>query len=147
MLWVGIIISTLFYMLTVVFEWEVFEEFCELMMLFEAYELDELIIPLLILNCFLVIYVFQLKKETSIDSKKSKIHLERLQHLAASDDVMSAILDQMKQLKSLAQNSEVDPEWQIHTDKLIQEVITSAEKLTMLMNVEGREIQRIIRGN
>lgn len=147
LLWIGIATSIIFYMLAVVFELEIFEGFCELMMLFEAYELDEIVMPMMILNVFLIIYLIRMRGETSQDHKKSKIYLERLRELASSGEVLDAVLEQLKQIRNVAgRDPNVESEWLTHLDNQIKEVRRSSEKLVLLKESEAQEIQKIIDG-
>lgn len=146
LLWTGLTTSILFYTLAVFFQLEIFEGFCELMALFEAYELDEIVLPLMILNFFLIIYLVQIRKENEIDSKKSKIHLDRLKELASSKEILGALLTNMSQLKATAiQNSNLDPDWMLQFDKRFEEVEASTHKLALLQEAEEREIKKIIK--
>ncbi len=146
LLWSGILTSIIFYTLAVVFELEIFEGFCELMVLFEEYELDEVIIPLLILNFFLIIYVVRTSMETSSDRKQSDIHIGRLKELAASSELLSAVLDKLHQMKDKVLNSpNADDDWVVTLDQYMQDILTSADKLTTFRQAEEREIKKILK--
>lgn len=146
LLWIGISSSIIFYTLAVVFELEIFEGFCELMTLFEAYELDEVVIPLLILNFFLIIYVVRIGRESSSDWKKSDIHLGRLKELSASSEVLATVLDKMHRLKDHATHEpNFDQHWVATLDQYIQDVVTSSDNLKNLQKAEEREIKKILK--
>lgn len=142
LLWIGISLSVLTYLATILFELDLFERFVEILTLFEAYEFDEVIIPVLILGFFSTLYVVQLRRETFLEKEKSKIYVATL---SSSYHIIQDFLNNMEELRTQMKSiSHLDPTYIKDLDKNIKKVIALLDKLSHIEKIDEQVIKKTV---
>ncbi len=142
LLWIGFALSFSVYLIIVLLDLDLFERIVELVGLLEAYEFDELIIPLIMFGAFSIAYLFQLRKSAHIEEEKSKIYLAML---SSSFHILRNLLNQIQFFKKEAEQT---PGFSRETisalDKTTSEALNLLEKLGRLEQVSEQTIKHSV---
>lgn len=93
LLWVGLTISILLYVTTIIFQLDLFEGLAEIVSRFELFEADELIIPTIVFSLFALVFCFIQIKQTKIEAEKAKIYTAML---SSTYHILNNLLNQMQ---------------------------------------------------
>ncbi len=142
LLWVGFTVSLILYVVTVLYELDFFEKFVSLMSMLEIYELDEVVIPLIIFGMFLIIHLIQARNRVLVEEEKSKIYLAML---SSSYHILRNFLNQMQFFKMEAEKTPAFDKQVIRDlDKNVEEALALIEKLGDLEKINEQSIKNSV---
>lgn len=137
-IWIGLTISVLLYLTTVFLQLDLFERAAEVLGSLELFEIDELIIPLIIFSMFALAHVFSQVKKVKIDAEKAKIYTAML---ASTYQILNQLIDQMQLVRVAAKaSSELDQDAIVKLDAVISEATMQIEKLSKISNIDAASI-------
>lgn len=137
-IWIGLTISVLLYLTTVFLQLDLFERAAEVLGSLELFEIDELIIPLIIFSMFALAHVFSQVKKVKIDAEKAKIYTAML---ASTYQILNQLIDQMQLVRLAAKaSSELDQDAIVKLDAVISEATMQIEKLSKISNIDAASI-------
>lgn len=138
----GIVIALTFYLLTITFDLEAFENFIEIMKGFEDIELDEIIIPIIILFVFIFINVSASNKNKKIEIEKIKIYKAMM---SSTHHIMNNFLNQIQLIKMEAESTpHFDKEILELYNKTVSEATTQINSLSSITNIDEETIRRSV---
>jgi hypothetical protein len=135
----GVIISVSTYVLTVLFELELYERMDALLHSFEHREIDELFIPFLIFSFFALLHFWSNKKTRDTENEKLKIYLAMVN---STQHILNNFLNQMEFIRLEAEECDEFPKdvlniyEQIKKDTELQ--INALSKVQKINDVEIR---------
>ncbi len=139
---IGFVISIIFYLLTIIFELEAFENFVSLMEKFEDIELDEIMIPILIMFIFAFFNVSTSNKNKRIEMEKVKIYKAMM---SSTHHIMNNFLNQIQLLRMEAENTPgFDGEILELYNKTVYEATTQIKSLSSITSIDEETIKRSV---
>lgn len=138
LIWVGFSISLLLYLLTLFFEWDLFERFSSAIQELEDFEFDEVIIPILVFIPFVLTHSFNIKRKARMNEEKEKIYIAML---SSTYHILNNFLNQMQLFKVTAEETPgFDPEVLSHFDTIMNDALKQIEKLSEISNIDESSI-------
>lgn len=139
LIWTGLTISILLYLVTIIFELDLFEKIEQFAREFERFEVDEIIIPLIIFSLFALIQGFTHVKKARIESEKAKIYTAML---SSSYHILNNLLNQMQLFQMTAKaTSNFDPDVLSKFDGVIDEATNQIKKLSKISTITEASIK------
>ena len=137
---IGLALALLVLGLDLGFQLDLFESFAGMLAEMEAYELDEFVIPSIILLVFAVIDFARFKKQQKGLHEKELIYKAMVQ---ASDHILKNCLNQMLLIRMEAEDTEgFDPQAIELFDKSMQEALKQLDSLGQIDAVNEEKIGR-----
>ena len=142
LLWIGFVLSLAIYFFTILFDLDLFERVIGFLESVEAYEFDEVIIPLIIFGVFSIVHLNRLRKKAFIDEEKSKIYLAML---SSSFHILRNLLNQIQFFKREAEETPgFSQETITDLDKASKDALDLLENLSHLEKVDEQSIKHSV---
>lgn len=139
----GLLISLLTYMSTVLFDLELFESTVSALHRFEHLEIDELIIPALILLLFSCLDLRRRHREEIIEKEKVKIYKAML---FSTEHILNNFLNEMQIFKLTAEETEgFDQDVLKLYDEVIHEASAQVDSLGSITHINEDAIQKAVK--
>lgn len=139
---IGLALGTATLALNLVFGIELFELFVETLESLEQYEIDELVIPVLILVLFSTFDQIRHKRARKVEREKMKIYKAML---SSTHHILNNFLNQMQLFKMTAEDtSNFDPEVLSIYDVVIADAKTQIENLSNISDIDELSIHKVI---
>jgi hypothetical protein len=140
---VGLTVAVALLGVTLFFELDIFERFCQWLTHYESFELDEFVFPLLIILLFILADLIHRARARRIKAAEKKIYRAMVQ---ASDHVLKNCLNQMLIIKYAAQETPgFDPEVLESFDAIMAETMVQIEALGNLKEVDKESIGKSLK--
>lgn len=137
--WFGILFAILLYLLSLAFHLDLFELSISLLREFEHFEIDELILPLVIIFICFVADILKHRKNHKIESEKVKIYKAML---SSSHHILNNFLNKMTLVKLSAEENKDFPKEVI---EIIERAsIEASVQIKALSNIEEVDDQSIL---
>lgn len=121
---IGLIISLLLYIFTIIFNLDLFENLLELLHHLEEWEIDELALPVLIIGVSLLLNLFLTNRKKRVEIEKYKIYRSMLNSL---HHILNNFLNQAQIVRLEAENSS---DFDKEVIELYDQIIDEAKELT-----------------
>lgn len=139
----GTITAFLWLFAVLIFEIDVFEMFVETLQAFEEWEVDEVIIPMLILVGAYVADIRQKNQKQKLEMEKKKIYEAML---SSSHHILNNCLNQMQIIKLAAEKTPgFDPQVLKMYDQIVEEANTQIKRLGEVLELDGESIKSSVR--
>ena len=134
----GACVSVMLYMVTLLFNIDLFEMIVEFLMTFEDYEVDELVVPMAVLAAFAVIDVVKRQKLHAVDMERIKIYKAMLH---STHHVLNNFINQMQLFKMTAEETPGFPEDVLSLyDRCIKDARIQVEALSSITQIDEASI-------
>lgn len=144
-IWLGLSISVLLYLTTILLKLDLFERIAEVLGSLESFEIDELLIPLIIFSLFALVHVFSQVRKVKIDAEKAKIYTAML---SSTYQILNQLIGQMQQVQVAAKaTSGFDQDALAKLDNSISDASMQVEKLSKISNIDEVSILASLRVN
>ncbi len=144
-LWIGLSVSISLYLITLLFELDLFEKTEAFFRRFERFEVDEIVIPLMVFCVFALIHVFGLVKKSRIEAERAKIYTAML---TSTFQILNNFLDQMRLFQTEARNTPgFDPEIISKFDDTIEKSLEQIKNLAKVSHIDEISIRESMRTN
>ena len=138
----GLAISFLALLITIVFDVDFFEYLVNLLHEFEQYEIDELIIPLFIFLIFAFVDLLKRNRASKVSSEKLKIYTAMM---SSTQHVLNNFLNQMQLFKLTAEDTpKFNPEVLALYDEIIDEASMQISALGNIHHINESAIQEAV---
>ena len=138
----GLAISFLALLITIVFDVDFFEYLVNLLHEFEQYEIDELIIPLFIFLIFAFVDLLKRNRASKVSSEKLKIYTAMM---SSTQHVLNNFLNQMQLFKLTAEDTpKFNPEVLALYDEIIDEASMQISALGNINHINESAIQEAV---
>ncbi|MEP1097451.1 MAG: hypothetical protein ABJG78_20200 [Cyclobacteriaceae bacterium] len=139
LIWIGLSISILLYVLTIAFELDLFEKIEQFVRPLERFEVDELIIPVIIFSVFCLLQGFSHVRKARIESEKAKIYTAML---SSTYHILNNLLNQLQLFQMTAKNTAgFDAEVLSKFDEAIDDALGQLEKLSHVSAIDEAAIK------
>lgn len=141
----GVALSSAVYFLTLLFDLDLFEQAIDLLASFEAFEVDELILPLALLTVFFFFDFARRHQSARIEVEKSKIYRSMLH---STHHIMNNFLSQMQLFKVTADETPgFDPQVLTLFDRIIDRTSEQIDALSNVVTIDEAAIRRSVLPN
>lgn len=138
----GLVISVITWIVTIVFELDLFERMHSVLEDVEEYEIDELIIPLLIFSFFTLADSIRRRRYKAVEREKIKIYRAMM---ASTHHILNNFLNQMQLFKMTADRTPgFSPEVLSLYEQIIKEASSQIESLGNITSISESEIENSI---
>lgn len=138
----GLIVAVLVLLTDLLFELDLFESICQFLARAEAFEIDEILIAVVIVLSFSVLDLIGNKKDRKVKEARESIYKAMVQ---ASDHVLKNCLNQMLVIKYAAEETPgFDPEVLKSFDAIVDQAVAQLEALGEIENVDKEAIGKSI---
>ncbi|GAB5525451.1 MAG: hypothetical protein Roseis2KO_33230 [Roseivirga sp.] len=135
---VGLAIAVLMLAAALVFDLDFFEAFCQWLIHYERFELDEFVFPVAIVLGFLIIDLVRYKRARKVKEAREDIYKAMVQ---ASDHVLKNCLNQMLIIRYAAEETpDFDPEVLKSFDKIVAQAVAQLNALGEIKDVDPEAI-------
>ncbi|MEM7584476.1 MAG: hypothetical protein AAF560_13895 [Acidobacteriota bacterium] len=136
----GIAVSAL--LLTVIFDLDLFERSVGLLEALERYEVDELVIPLLIFLVFALLDQIKNRRSHAVELEKVKIYRAML---TSTHHILNNFLNQMRLFQLTAKDTPgFDPEVLAFYERIVEDASTQIEALGSITEIDEVSIKRSV---
>ncbi len=139
----GVLIAVIFFLVTTIFDLDFFEEFTIILSKLDKYEIDELIIPILII---LVSMLFDYKsraEKTRTENEKMKIYKAMV---SSTQHILNNFLHQMQLFKITAEDTPDFPENVLNLfDSTIEEASGQINALSTISQIDEDTIYESVK--
>ncbi len=140
LLGLGIAISIL--ITSLVFDVDIFEQLVNLVLRLEQYEIDELIIPLVIFLIFAFVDIFKRNRINNVNTEKLKIYSAMM---SSTQHILNNFLNQMQLFKLTAEDTpKFNPEVLALYDEIIDEASMQITALGNVHHIDEIAIQEAV---
>ena len=138
----GLAVSATMTFVVIVFELELFEKFIAMLHELEHFEIDELLIPLVVFLIFVVVDMSRRYNKHKVEVEKVKIYQAMI---FSTQHVMNNFLNQMQLFKMKAETTpEFDKEVLKLYDRVIEDAQTQIDGLSSLSQVTEKKIKEAV---
>ncbi|MCP3922785.1 MAG: hypothetical protein GY714_09395 [Desulfobacterales bacterium] len=142
---IGLAISTVIYLLTIIIGVDLFEKLIELLHGLEKYELDELIIPTTIFIAFSLFELIDRQRSHKIEVEREKIKIYEAM-IFSTQHILNNFLNQIQVFKQTAEETEnFDPEVLGYYDEIIDEASGQIDSLCKVTEINEVSILESIK--
>jgi hypothetical protein len=135
---VGIVISLTLWSITALFDLDLFAQVVEFLESFEAFEVDEFIIPTMILFLFLSLNVSRLHRKQGVRVGSLKIYKAML---TSTHHILNNFLNQMQLFKMTAESTEGFPEDVLELyDEIMDDALAQIHQLSNITSIDEKTI-------
>ena len=136
---IGLICAVSLYLITILFELDLFEMFVEFLEDFEKFEIDEFLIPSFILLLFIFYDVLRKQKEIAIERKKIEVYNAVI---TAVHHILNNFLNNMQLFKVTAEETpEFDPDILSLYDAVIDDATVQIKALSSVTKLDETSIK------
>ena len=138
-LWIGLALSISIYLVTLFFELDLFEKMEAIFRKFEKFEIDEIVIPLIVFCLFALVHVFGMVRRSMIEAERAKIYIAML---SSTHHILNNFLDQMRSFQTAVKKTPgLDPNIMSKFDESIEEAEKQLEKLSKISHIDEISIK------
>lgn len=139
---IGVIFSVVVWISSLVFDLDYFEKFAEFIERFEKYELDELVLPFIILGTFVIIDLYKNLKAQAIEREKIKIYNAML---SSTHHIINNFLNQMLLFKVTADEIPKFPKEILNLfGEIISEASAQVNALSSIVDIDEESIRNSV---
>lgn len=139
---IGLILGLVIFTVSLAFNIELFELLVEALESLEKYEIDELIIPIVILVLFSAVDQVKLQRTRRVEREKTKIYKAML---SSTHHILNNFLNQMQLFRMTAEDtSNFDPEVLSLYDVVISDAKSQIETLSNISDIDELSIHKVI---
>lgn len=131
---VGLTVAVAVLCIALFFDTDFFESFCQWLINFEDFELDEFVFPVMIILIFSFFDLYRHKKDRNVKEAEQAIYKAMVQ---ASDHVLKNCLNQMLVIKYAAEETpDFDPEVLKSFDAIVEQAVAQLEALGEIEEID-----------
>lgn len=135
---IGLCVSITIFLATLAGDLDLFERFASLLDEAEAFEIDELVIPVFIFGAFAIWDFAQKRKKAQLELEKVKVYKAML---TSTHHILNNFLNQMQLFRLTAESTpDFDPEVIQFYDQILADTVQQIEALSSITNVDETAI-------
>ena len=140
---IGTVVAIIFWAVSRFFELELFEKIINILEKFEKYEIDELIIPLMIIVFSVLIDLIRISNQTKVENEKMKIYKAMV---FSTHHILNNFLNQMQLFKMTAEDTSEFPQDVVNLfDTTIEEASSQIDALANISKVDEEAIHDTVK--
>lgn len=139
---IGMLVAIVLLITTIYLDLEIFEYVIEFLKGLEKFEIDEFILPLMILGAFVYVDVIRRQRLSKINNEKIKIYQAML---TSTHHILNNFLNQMQLIKMAAEETDgFDPEVLILYDQIIRNASAQIRALSNIDKIDETSIESAV---